>query len=151
MKGFIHLFHWTGCGFESDHLDWIFQIFDIQYYFFLKKLTKIKNNIISAHILCFFCSSCWYIFFTFLFFKTHKTITWINDTIISCLVSLLALPTKALKDIVFRFIIEYNSSLRDFYRPLLGDNNNNNNNRSIFVIWGFLKDNNILAYVETWD
>jgi hypothetical protein len=43
---------------------------------------------------------------------------------------------KARKDIiVFRFIIEY-SSLRDFYRPLLG---NNNNNRSIFI-WGFLKD-----------
>jgi hypothetical protein len=36
------------------------------------------------------------------------------------------------KDIVFRFIIEY-SSLRDFYRPLPG------NNRSIFI-WGFLKD-----------
>jgi hypothetical protein len=53
---------------------------------------------------------------------------------------LLALPTtKALKDIVFRFIIEY-SSLRDFYRPL--------HNRSIFI-WGFLKDD-ILACVETW-
>jgi hypothetical protein len=40
------------------------------------------------------------------------------------------------KDIVFRFIyIEY-SSLRDFYRPL------GNNNRSIFIIWGFLKDDN---------
>jgi hypothetical protein len=37
------------------------------------------------------------------------------------------------KDIVFRFIIEF-SSLRD--------------NRSIFVIWGFLKDD-ILACVET--
>jgi hypothetical protein len=45
--------------------------------------------------------------------------------------------------IVFRFIIEY-SSLRDFYRPL------GNNNRSIFIIWGFLKDD-ILACVETWD
>jgi hypothetical protein len=45
------------------------------------------------------------------------------------------------KDIVFRFIIEY-SSLRDFYRPLLG-----NNNRSIFIR-GFLKDD-ILACVET--
>jgi hypothetical protein len=32
------------------------------------------------------------------------------------------------KDIVFRFIIEYNSSLRDFYRPL------GNNNRSIFYM-----------------
>jgi hypothetical protein len=51
------------------------------------------------------------------------------------LVRILALPTtKALKDIVFRFIIEYSSSLRDFYRPLLG----NNNNRSIFI-WAFLK------------
>jgi hypothetical protein len=46
---------------------------------------------------------------------------------------LLALPTtttttttKAIKDIVFRFIIEYNSSsLRDFYWPILGNNNNN--------------------------
>jgi hypothetical protein len=38
---------------------------------------------------------------------------------------LLALPTtKALKDIVFRFIIEY-SRLRDFYRPL--------HNRSILI------------------
>jgi hypothetical protein len=44
---------------------------------------------------------------------------------------------------VFRFIIEYNSSLMDFYRPL------GNNIRSI-VIWGFLKDD-ILACVETWD
>jgi hypothetical protein len=35
---------------------------------------------------------------------------------------------------VFGFIIEYNSSLRDFYRPL-----GNNNNRSIFI-GGFLKD-----------
>ncbi len=43
------------------------------------------------------------------------------------------------KDIVFRFIIEYSSSLRDFYRPLGNNNNNNNNNRSIFI-WGFLKD-----------
>ncbi len=33
--------------------------------------------------------------------------------------------------IVFRFIIEYYRSLRDFYWPLLG---NNNNNRSIFFI-----------------
>ncbi len=42
-----------------------------------------------------------------------------------------ALPTtKALKDIVLRFIIEEYSSLRDFYRPLLG----NNNIRSIFLI-----------------
>jgi hypothetical protein len=46
------------------------------------------------------------------------------------------------KDIVFRFIIEYSSSLRDFYRPL---GNNNNNNRSIFI-WGFLK-HDILACV----
>jgi hypothetical protein len=37
------------------------------------------------------------------------------------------LATKAKKDIVFTFIIEY-SSLRDVYRPL---GNNNNNNRSI--------------------
>ncbi len=37
------------------------------------------------------------------------------------------------KDIVvFRFIIEYNSSLRDFYRPL-----GNNNNRSIFLYENF--------------
>jgi hypothetical protein len=48
------------------------------------------------------------------------------------------------KDVAFRFIIEY-SSLRDFYRPL-----GNNNNRSIFILWGFLKDD-ILACVETWD
>ncbi len=41
---------------------------------------------------------------------------------------LLALPTKALKDIiVFRLILEY-SSLRDFYRPL------GNNNRSFFFL-----------------
>jgi len=45
------------------------------------------------------------------------------------------------KDIVFRVIIEY-SSLRDFYRPLLG----NNNNRSIFIE-GFLNDD-ILTCVE---
>ncbi len=32
------------------------------------------------------------------------------------------------KDIVFRFIIDHSSSLRDFYRPL-----GNNNNRSIFM------------------
>ncbi len=31
---------------------------------------------------------------------------------------------------MFRFSIEYYSSLRDFYRPL--GNNNNNNNRSIY-------------------
>jgi len=42
---------------------------------------------------------------------------------------------------VFRFIIEY-GSLMDFYRPL-------NNIRSIFVIRGFLKDDDILACVET--
>jgi len=42
---------------------------------------------------------------------------------------------------VFRVIIEY-SSLRDFYRPLLG----NNNNRSIFIE-GFLNDD-ILTCVE---
>jgi hypothetical protein len=45
------------------------------------------------------------------------------------------------KDIVFRFIVEY-SSLRDF-GPLviiLG----------LYFIWGFLKDD-ILACVETWD
>jgi hypothetical protein len=56
---------------------------------------------------------------------------------------LLVLHTKVL-DIVFRFIIEYNSWM-DFYWPL----GNNNNNRSI-LIWGFLKDD-ILACVETWD
>jgi hypothetical protein len=51
-------------------------------------------------------------------------------------VLLLALPTtKALKDIVFRFINREYSSLRDFW-PILG---NNNNNRSIFI-QGFLKD-----------
>ncbi len=54
------------------------------------------------------------------------------------------------KDIVvLRFIIEYSSSLWDF--GPLGNNNNNNNNRSIFIIWGFLKDDDILACVETWD
>jgi hypothetical protein len=43
---------------------------------------------------------------------------------------LLALPTTKAKKkdiVVFRFIIEYSSSLRDFYRPL------GNNNRSIFM------------------
>jgi len=50
------------------------------------------------------------------------------------------------KEFVFRFIIKY-SSLRDFYRPL----GNNNNNRSIFIIWGFLKDDILGACVETWD
>jgi hypothetical protein len=46
----------------------------------------------------------------------------------SSIQGLLALPTKkALKDIVFRFIIEY-SSLKGFW-PLLG-----NNNRSIFYM-----------------
>ncbi len=34
------------------------------------------------------------------------------------------------KDIVFRFIIEYSSSLKGFWP--LGNNNNNNNNRSIY-------------------
>jgi len=53
---------------------------------------------------------------------------------------LLALHTTKARGIVFRFIIEY-SSLRDFYRPLLG----NNNNRSIFIP-GFLKDD-ILACI----
>jgi hypothetical protein len=48
---------------------------------------------------------------------------------------LLALPTKAMNDIVFRFIVEY--ILRDFGL------------KSIFS-WGFLKDD-ILACVETWD
>jgi hypothetical protein len=43
-------------------------------------------------------------------------------------ICLLALPTKTRIFIVFRFITEY-SSLRDFYRPLLG-----NNNRSIFYM-----------------
>jgi len=63
----------------------------------------------------------------------------------------LALPTTKAKDIMFGFILEYNNSLRDFYRPLLG-NNNNNNNRSIFLYEHFLKDNNILACViETWE
>jgi hypothetical protein len=38
------------------------------------------------------------------------------------------------KDIVFRFIIEYYSSLRDFYKPL-----GNNNNRSNFYMRVFLK------------
>jgi hypothetical protein len=52
-------------------------------------------------------------------------------------------------NIVFRFIIEYISSLRDFYRPL-GNNNNNNNNNSSISIWGFLKDD-ILACVEPWE
>jgi hypothetical protein len=46
--------------------------------------------------------------------------------------SLLALQAYQGKDIVFTFIIEYYSSLRDF-GPL------GNNNRSIFI-WGFLKD-----------
>jgi hypothetical protein len=39
---------------------------------------------------------------------------WMNESLsLSLSLSLLALSTKALKDIVFRFIIEY-SSLRDF-------------------------------------
>jgi hypothetical protein len=54
-----------------------------------------------------------------------------STVIISINWVLLAMPTKGKKDIVFRFIIECNSSLRDFYRPL--GNNNNNNNRSIFI------------------
>jgi len=54
---------------------------------------------------------------------------WMNESL-SLSLSLLALSTKALKDIVFRFIIEY-SSLRDFYRPL------GNNNRSIFLYEDF--------------
>jgi hypothetical protein len=49
---------------------------------------------------------------------------------------LLALAYQG-KDIVFRFIIEYYSSLRDFYSPL--GNNNNNNKRFIFIR-GFFKD-----------
>jgi hypothetical protein len=46
---------------------------------------------------------------------------------------LLALPTTKAKkkDIVFRFIIEYDSSLRDF-GPL---GSNNNNNRSIYLFY----------------
>jgi hypothetical protein len=44
---------------------------------------------------------------------------------------------------VFRFITEY-TSLMDF-GPL------GYNNRSIIIIWGFLKDDDILACVETWD
>ncbi len=44
------------------------------------------------------------------------------------------------KDIVFRFIIESNSSLRDYYRPLV--------NNSSILIRGFLKDD-ILACIET--
>ncbi len=32
--------------------------------------------------------------------------------------NLMALPTQGKKDIVFRFMIEYRRSLRDFYRPL---------------------------------
>jgi hypothetical protein len=44
------------------------------------------------------------------------------------------------KDIVFRFIIEYNS-LMDFGLYIIG----------LFIfLWGFLKDD-ILACVETWD
>jgi hypothetical protein len=65
---------------------------------------------------------------------------------------LLALPTtttKAIKDIVFRFIIEYNSSsLRDFYWPILG---NNNNSSIYFYIWGLNLKDDILACVETFD
>jgi hypothetical protein len=51
-------------------------------------------------------------------------------------------------NIVFRFIIEYSSSLRHFYRPLgnNNNNNNNNNNRSIFI-WGFLKHDDIFWLV----
>ncbi len=50
----------------------------------------------------------------------------------------IGLAYQGKKDIVFRFIIEYIVSLRDFYRPLLG-NNNNNNNRSIFLYEDFWK------------
>jgi hypothetical protein len=60
-----------------------------------------------------------------------------NDNVLSIRFNLIGpclLTTKALKDIVFRFIIEYYSSSRDFYRPLgNNNNNNNNNNRSIFI------------------
>ncbi len=47
------------------------------------------------------------------------------------------------KDIVFRFIIEYYSSSRDFghYVIIIG----------LFFIWGFFKDDDILACVETWE
>ncbi len=45
--------------------------------------------------------------------------------------------TKALKDIVFRFIIEY-SSLRDFYRPLGNNNNRSNFYMRIFERWFWL-------------
>jgi hypothetical protein len=45
---------------------------------------------------------------------------------------LLALSYWQGKHIVFRLIIEYYSSLRDFW-PLGNNNNNNNNNRSIFI------------------
>ncbi len=47
--------------------------------------------------------------------------------------------------IVFRFIIEYYSSLRDFYRPL----GNNNNNRSIYFYMRTFERQYILACVET--
>jgi hypothetical protein len=45
----------------------------------------------------------------------------------------------------FHYYRVYYSSLRDFWR--LG--NNNNKNRSILLYLGFLKDDNILACVET--
>jgi hypothetical protein len=57
----------------------------------------------------------------------------ISTTFGAILLALLTTTTtKAIKDIVFRFIIEYNnSSLRDFYSPILG----NNNNSSIYFLY----------------
>jgi hypothetical protein len=49
-----------------------------------------------------------------------------NVVLVHSRVAFLAFAYQGKKDIVFQFIIEYNSSLRDFYRPL-----GNNNNRSI--------------------
>jgi hypothetical protein len=72
-------------------------------------------------------------FGNFLVFKYHiKTQT------------ILALPSKAIRILCLDSLESIVASLRDFDRPLLG------NNRSIFFIWRFLKDD-LLACVETWD
>jgi uncharacterized protein YdeI (YjbR/CyaY-like superfamily) len=67
-----------------------------------------------------------------------------TNRVLTCeAVFFIGLAYQECKDIVFRFIIEH-SSFKGFW-PILG-----NNNRSIFIIWGFLKDD-ILTCVETWD
>ncbi len=65
-------------------------------------------------------------------FRHISADSWINNTKIGLTTTLfllafiLCLPRQGRNIVVFRSILEY-SSLRDFYRPLLG-----NNNRSIF-------------------